>query len=186
MNNVLCLFQIICAPLFCRTNLSPPQRLLLGIHNHKVASPWGRRSRAVFFASPRHKRGLCGGNSALTKMFCGIVFTEIPQCHILEYTLPMSKVLLFFFLKLSTRILIDEHWIELITWICHFKTIETLAMERLIRSDEQLVSLLRSRRSNVLSPPRSPAIWWRHKWYKGRGSTWMVKVGLHQPWVAWI
>ena len=36
---------------------------------------------------------------------------------------------------------------------CHFKTIEKLAMERLIRSDEQLVSLLRSRRSNVFSRP---------------------------------
>ena len=110
MNNVLCLFQIISAPFFCRTNLSPPQRLLLGIHNHNVASPWGRRSRAFFFASPRHKRGLCGGKSALTKIFCGIVLTEILQCYILEYTLPVSNVLLFFFLKLSTRILIDEHF----------------------------------------------------------------------------
>ena len=51
MNNVLCLFQIICAPLFCRTDLSPPQRLLLGIHNHKVAAS-GDVAHALSFLPP--------------------------------------------------------------------------------------------------------------------------------------
>ena len=124
------------------------------------------------------------------KIFCGIVFTEIPQCHTLEYTLQVSKVLLFFFLKLSTRKLIDEHWIELITWISHFKTIEKLPMERFVRSDEQLAleTLVFFAGAGVTycHAPRSPAILWRHKWHKGRGSTWVVEVGLDQPWVPWI
>ena len=169
----------LCAPFF-----------LLGIHNHKVASQWGRRSGAFFFASPRHKRGLCGGKSALTKIFCGIVLTEILQCYILEYTLPVSKVLLIFFLKLSTRILIDEHWIELITWICHFKTIENLAMERLIRFDEKLaletLVSFAGARVTYCHAPRSPAISWCHKWYTRRSSTWVVEVEIDHPWVAWI
>ena len=81
----------------------------------------------------------------------------------------------------------DEHWTELITWISHFKTIEKLAMKRFIRSDEQLAleTLVFFAGAGVTycHAPRSPAISWRHKWYKGRGSTWVVEVGIDQPWV---
>ena len=91
MNNVLRLFQIISAPLFCRTNLSPPQRLLLGIHNYKVASARGRRERAFFFPPHDTKKPL-----RWKERTDSIVFTEIPQCLILEYTLPVSKVCYFF------------------------------------------------------------------------------------------
>ena len=69
---------------------------------------------------------------------------------------------------------------------------EKLAMERLIRCDEQLpletlVSFAATRAGvTYCHALRSPAILWRHKWYKGRGSTWVVKVGIDQPWVAWI
>ena len=54
---------------------------------------------------------------------------------------------------------------------------EKLAMERLIRCDEQLpletlVSFAATRAGvTYCHAPRSPAILWRHKWYKGRGST---------------
>ena len=92
MNNVLRLFQIVSAPLFCRTNLSPPQRLLLGIYNYKVASAWGRRERAFFFPPHDTKTPL-----RWKERTDSIVFTEIPRCLILEYTLPVSKVLLLLF-----------------------------------------------------------------------------------------
>ena len=69
--------------------------------------------------------------------------------------------------------------IELITWIFHFKTIEKPAMERMTRSDEQLaletlVSFAAARAGVTycrLHDHHSQAIWWRHKWYKGRRST---------------
>ena len=63
-------------------------------------------------------------------------------------------------------------------------------MKRFIRSDEQLAleTLVFFAGAGVTyyHAPRSPAISWRHKWYKGRGSTWVFEVGLDQPWVAWI
>ena len=67
--------------------------------------------------------------------------------------------------------------IELITWIFHFKTIEKPAMERMTRSDEQLaletlVSFAAARAGvTYCRTHRFQAIWWRHKWYKGRRST---------------
>ena len=87
--------------------------------------------------------------------------------------------------------------IELITSSSHFKTIEKLSMERMTRSDEQLafetlVSFAASLAGvTYCRVPRISAIWWRHKWYKARGSTWVVEMGIDQLWVdcvagAWI
>ena len=61
-------------------------------------------------------------------------------------------------------------------------------MESLIRPDEQLPleALVSFAGAGVTycHAPRSPAIRWRHKLYKGRSFTWVVEVGIDQLRVA--